>query len=213
MKKKLQKVLAKVLGLDQRTPIVDDYKYYFDGKSYAGGSLSDSNILIVSNVKDTRCIENELEKEGVTVSKIELEKDTLDLNIINGAQAQLIGPYTHIFNMLQIGNETDIFSDSDPLRNMYQWLQIEADYLVELGQTATVCVALVSDSDTCSIVANSIEGMIKGLSETLGRHSILINGIYADESVPMECIVKWMSFLSSKYGHILTGNFLQLSLG
>lgn len=213
MKKKLQKVLTKMLDLDQREPIVDDYKYYFDGKSYAGGSLSDSNILIVSNIKDTKGIENRLKKEGAFVSEIKLEKDILNLNIINNAKAHLLGPYTHIFNVLQIGNDTDIFSDSDSLRNMYQWLQIEADYLVELGQIATVCVVLVLGSDTCSIVADSIEGMIKGLSETLGRHGIIINGLCADESVPLECVVKWMSFLGSKYGHILTGNFLHLSLG
>lgn len=187
-------------------PIVDENIYQSLEHSYSGGSLSESNLLIVTNIPIS-------EDLILTIQKNE--------NVINGelsredivsASKELIGPFTHIVNLYRKDESMSLLTASgeypktDDMYRVYQWLQEEVSYLVPLEQYATICTAFISDdSDYSFVLKKNMEMLALSLGDVLANHSIINNGIIASNKVKLVDILQTALFMSSKYGQILGG--------
>lgn len=208
MLSKIKRGFYKLAGINQRKPIIDDYIYSFNSVSYCGGSISDTNFLLVTNLLDTVETKKQILKEGVYLSELDWD-DSNTIETFKQAGNKLIGPFTHIANVFEITNSNEAVQ----IKYIYQMLQQEADYLIQFAenQISTVTVVLIETEEDKCVISESIEGLVGGLSEVLGRHGILINGLLIENNIEKQVLGKWLCFLSSKYAHILTGNFLHLT--
>lgn len=198
-------------------PVIDYNSYLPSEDSYAGYSLSESNMLIVTNLEIPQSLVNGIEKnEGLRVSMI-TPSGKLTINQIIDAGNHLIGPYTHIVNVYSKEKDVDLLDadDSYPVNDemyrVYQWLQEETTYLVPKNQYATICTVFIDDNSQYStVLCKNVELCIKGLGEVLGNHAIISNGIVATKGIPLDIIMNTVLFLCSKYGQIMTGEVLNL---
>lgn len=197
--------------------IVDKVTYPDILTSHAGGSLATSNLLIVTNGSiDDNLINDYLAIEQVNYHVL-LTKDLLNNTDLVKAGDSLIGPFTHVINFYYPEKETSSLNPdnnyTDSFYMLYQWQQKEVDYLVNLSQYSTIC--------TCYIYDNSINGYvgkrhaemcIKGLAAVLSNHGMICNGIVASRGVPFDTLLKSSIFMSSKYGQIMSGEVLDLTI-
>ncbi len=198
-------------------PIVDYNRYMPSEESYAGNSLSETNMLIVTNVEIPQSVVNGIEKkEGLCVS-IMTPDGNLTIDQIRKTGNQLIGPYTHIVNIYSKDKAMDLlglddtYPEDDEMYRVYQWLQEETSYLVPMNQYATICTVFIDDkTQHSSVLSKNIDMCIRGLGEVLGNHSIISNGMVATKEIPFDVIMNTALFLSSKYGQIMTGEVLNL---
>lgn len=198
-------------------PIIDYNRYMQSEESYAGYSLSETNLLIVSNLDVNQSLVNGIEKnESICVSVINPDAK-LTVGQIRNASNQLVGPFTHIINIyskdqsLDLLGTDDTYPVEDEMYRVYQWLQEEASYLVPLNQYATICTVYIDDkTQYSSVLAKNVDMCIRGLGEALGSHSIISNGIVATKEIPLGVIMNTALFLSSKYGQIMAGEVLKL---
>ena len=213
----IKRYLKLFIGLREiKETIFDKMVYKEREKSYSGGSLSDSNILIVSNKsfsEDTiiHLLRNENLKYSIKhVNSLMSRSDIID------ASNSLIGPFSHIVNILWCKNQKKLESDvnssiDDVMYRIYQWHQVEVDYLVKLNQYGTLCTVFIEkeglDSD---VIRKNVEMLVKGLAEPLANHGLICNGIIANQSISIEDLVCSALFLSSKYGQIMTGEVLHM---
>lgn len=196
--------------------IVDKVKYPSIAKSYAGGSLATSNILIVTNRPiDNKLIEEYFSIEQVNYSVILISDLLLNVDIIK-AEDGLIGPFTHIVNFFcQDNSRTSQNQDSqynnDSFYKIYQWQQIEVDYLVKINQYSTICTCYIyNDSILGYVEKRHAEMCIRGLASVLSNHGIVCNGMVANANIPFDILLKSSIFMSSKYGQIMSGEVLDL---
>lgn len=198
-------------------PIIDYARYMPSEESYAGYSLSESNMLIVTNVEIPQSLVNEIEKkEGVCVS-VMTPDGILSIDQIREAGNQLIGPYTHVVNIYSKNRDMDLlgtddtYPEDDEMYRVYQWLQEETSYLVPMNKYSTICTVFIDDkTQYSSVLSKNIDMCIRGLGEVLGNHSIISNGIVATKEIPFDVIMNTALFLSSKYGQIMAGEVLKL---
>lgn len=198
-------------------PVIDYNRYLPSEKSYAGNSLSESNMLILTNTEIPTLLANEIEKrENMCVSVLKPTDKLIVTEIIN-AGGQLVGPYTHIVNIYSKEKAVDLFDTEDSypvddeMYRIYQWLQEETTYLVPLNQYATICTVFIDDkTQYSSVLSKNIDMCVRGLGEVLGNHSIISNGVVATKDIPLEVIMNTALFLSSKYGQIMAGEVLKL---
>ena len=182
---------------------------------YAGGSLANDNILIVSNASlSDQVVETVFEREKVDYVILSTDKK-LDAYDINNASSNLVGPFSHIINVIydseQIAliNREGLYNDKDASYLLYQWHQQEVDYLVNLNQYASICTIFISEDTTDSLVKKkNAEMLIKGIAEVLSNHGIICNGIIANNSHNLIELLESSVFLSSRYGQIMTGEVL-----
>jgi len=185
--------------------------------SHSGGTLALSNVLIVSNENLPKDILDEwVRKEEADVSTLNL-LDSLDREKILDAGNSLIGPFTHIINILYAEDnngylkEDGKYNIDEQMYKIYQWHQEEVDYLVCNGLDATICTVFIDDmTDGHFSIGNNVAMMIRGLAEALANHRIICNGIVADREVSLRLLLDSTAFLSSKYGQIMTGEILRM---
>lgn len=196
--------------------IFDKVVYKERENSFSGGSLSDSNILIVSNksISEDTAIQL-LRNENVGFNVIHLNNLMSSSNITD-ASAELIGPFTHIVNVIWYEKTSNIESDkcgfnNDAMFRIYQWHQEEVDYLVKQSLYGTLCTVFIGNEDIdCAVIKKNVELLIKGLAESLANHGLICNGIVANQSIPIKDLLCSALFLSSKYGQIMTGEVLHM---
>ncbi len=210
---KIKKLIGKKVYIE---PIVDYNRYTDSEKSFAGGSLADSNVLIVTNTEPSADIKEQFSiNEKATIAIITTD-GLLNQDTIHKAGKNLIGPFTHIINIYK-KDTSDLltvdckYPESDEMYRVYQWLQEEVSYLVSLNQYASICTAYIGDGTQYSdVLSKNMDMCIRGLGEVMGNHIIINNGIVASSSVPMQEIINSAIYLSSKYGQIMTGEVLHL---
>ena len=211
-------ILKRLFGCRvEKDVIVDPVIYESNHNSFCGGSLADSNLLVVTNGNvDDQEIDSLIQKEEATYSLLSLSSLMERQHLIDSS-SELIGPFTHIINIIfeeksdNVLIEETLYDEKDPMYEIFQWHQQEVDYLVELNQYSTICTIYIGgdDTDVC-VKKKNVEMLIRGLSEVLANHGMICNGIIADKKVPINDIINTALFLSSKYGQIMSGEVLQM---
>lgn len=185
---------------------------------YAGGSLSDDNVLIITNTELPAEVVKDVFSKEKTYYSVKSVKHLLHVEDIIDAGKDFIGPFTHIINyfsdndeMSLISSKDELYNDKDGLYQFYQWLQEEVDYLVKLNQYATICSVFISGSSIEeSVKKKNAEMCIKGLAEVLANHGMVCNGIIASKGDNLKELFNTTVFLSSRYGQIMTGEVLKI---
>lgn len=200
-------------------PIIDPIQYAPIEESYSGGSLSESNVLVVTNDQTLviESIKKRFSKERASTGILFASTDNLKLNDIVQAGNELIGPFSHIINVLRFNEQENLiksngtFNNEDMMRLAYQWCQTEVDYLVKTSYYATLCMVFIhSDSTDSVVIGSGISHLISGLAKVLSPHGIICNGVTVMPSVPQDAWLATTVFLSSKYGQIMTGEVLNM---
>lgn len=192
-------------------PIIDTCNYKDNGQSYCGNSLSESNVLFITNERNqTNDIEEFILREECEVKKIRLDKDQRVKvgDIIETGMDDCIGPFQHIIMLYRISSK-----DIDVCEAIYEDLKNIAEYMISTNVNGSICVALISEKELSlqmRATIKGIESLIKGLGCVLPKHRIIINGIVAESIIPMNSIMKVIIFLSGKYGQVLTGEIIQM---
>ena len=206
----LKKIMNKIVGTDQRKVILDAYLYNNTTSGYTGGSLENSNCLIVANYNDNDVFADYFLCEKAIVKCLKVEEE-FSVCSIEESSDELLGTYEHVVNCFKV----DASDSVEQLKSIYHTLQIEADYLVNLreGLVSTLTLVVFVETNHKNEVIEAVENLLKGLSEVLGRHGIITNGIIVSSDVDIMTAAKWASLLSSKYGHILAGEVVHLANG
>lgn len=203
---KIKNICKKMFGKEEViNPIVDPYKYNGKLNSFSGGSLEEKNILIVVSRQDIYELVNEWASDlGVNMVVETRENIVKSKNNIVSSSATLIGPFTNIINIIY---DLDV-KDNNHVYDVYNLLQIESNYLIEVSNKGSISTAFISDkNENCK----AVESLIKGLSLALGEHGVIENGLIANKTVQPHDILNLLSYLNSKYGYILAGEVLILS--
>lgn len=175
---------------------------------YTEGNLSGVNCLVVGSGNVVYCLERTLKYEQANVEHLELEMIT-DIDSIKRSALEIVGPYDCILNVFKVENRDCI----NQIQACYQVLQVEVDYLVTLREgytTSIVCTFIDKTNSSKSVVKEALKNFIVGLSEQIGRHNIVINELFADETVDSEIVAKWNCIMASKFGHVLAGEVIEL---
>lgn len=203
----IKKVFGKAIYLE---PIADQNIYVDNMESYSGNSLEEKNILIVmigsGLQKNMEEVERQFRIERANVKTYVMEDVEVSVQTINALSGEMIGPFDHIINLI----DTEHFDTTEGVYVIYNLLQAESDYLIELPGKGTLCTAVITDN---AIIRRTVRTLVHGLGNALGAHSIIENGLSASRSVPVIAVVRTAVYLSGKYGHILAGEFLALSEG
>ena len=209
--------LKRIIGHREiKETIIDKMVYKEREKSFSGGSLSDSNILIVTNRSISEDAAIRLLRNENAGFNILYLNNLMSCSDITDAATDLIGPFTHIVNVVWYEKTTNIESEiggsnDDAMFRIYQWHQEEVDYLVKLNQYGTLCTVFIGNEEIDSdVIKKNVELLVKGLAESLANHGLICNGIVANQSVPIEELLCSALFLSSKYGQIMTGEVLHM---
>ena len=199
---KITKIIKKMVGKEEIiNPIVDPYNYTGNLNSYSGGSLEERNILIVVSCQDAYDSAKEWTSDLEANIVVEKQENIID---IAGSSATLIGPFTNIINIIYDADS----QDNNSVYEVYNLLQIESNYLIEVANKGSISTAFISDkNENCK----AIESLIKGLSLAIGEHGVIENGLIANKSVQLHDIFNSLSYINSKYGYILAGEVLILS--
>lgn len=219
MKDKIIKLIKKLIGhriLVQ--PIIDNRIYDNVTDSYSGNSLQSSNVLIISNTTEyVNEISERYKKEGCEVVIIGKEDGNLSLDSIEKARENILGHFDRIVNIIepcegsQLMTANDEYNDDDLERMVYQWMQVEVDYLDKnLTRSFLHVVLIEKDMEYIEVLSHSIVNMVRGLAKMLLPHGIICNGVSACMSVPRNAVAKTLMFISSKYGEVIAGEVIQL---
>ncbi len=185
---------------------------------YAGGSLANDNLIIISNAElPINIVMDIFTKEKVYFSTLE-SKELLRIDDIKDAGKNLVGPFTHIINVIYDNDDMSLISkngqynEKDSIYQLYKWHQTEVDYLVELQKYSTICSIFITGSsvDNC-VKRKNVEMCVRGLAEALSNHGVICNGIIANKTDDVKELLQSAIFLSSRYGQIMTGEVLMLN--
>lgn len=199
-------------------PIADTNIYELNENSYSGNSLQDSNVLIIGNDDELiKTAENKFKDEGCYVAIINNGFDDLQSYSIDCAEETMIGHFDHIVNIIKPNDDHGLFklngmyNNRDVERVIYQWLQIEVDYLDKNQDKSTLHVVFIKHQiEYIDVLSFSIVNMLRGLARRLLLHGIVANGIIADENIPQEIVMQSLMFVAGKYGEVIAGEFLEL---
>ena len=108
---------------------------------------------------------------------------------------------SHVINIIACDN------DSKLIGLVYQLLQAETDFFVNVDRQTSICTVVITDNNLNIDVVTSL---IKGLAGALGNHRIICNGIVTNSMDNLDDAIKTMMFLSSKYGNIMTGEVIKV---
>lgn len=203
-----KKLIYKIAGIDQRKVVLDSYTYKEIKEGYTGGSLANSNCLIVSTSEVEAIFKSILLKEQTILSEMIVDKN-FSVKLIEDSAEDLLGSYEHIINYFKIDNSDATLQ----LKNIYHTIQVETDYLFSTRRNliSTLTTLISPKVKKNHEVIEATKSLLKGLSVVLGRHGIIINGIITEPDIDLNVIAKWTSIMSSKYAHILSGEIIHLS--
>ena len=68
----------------------------------------------------------------------------------------------------------------------------------------------IRDRDDTIAKGNTVS-MIRGLGTSLGKHGVIVNGVQACKTVPINVITKTTVYLNGKYGYILAGESINMN--
>lgn len=219
MKQRIIKVIKKLVGHRNIVrPVVDINVYDANENSFSGNSLQDSNVLIVGCDKTLmRSAECYYKNEGCYVAKLWQSYRELTAEDINEARGDLLGHFDHIVNIIIPDADHDLlhadctYNHRDLERVVYQWLQVESDYLTKNMQCSSLHVVLVKHPmEYLDVVSHSIVSMLRGLAKRLLAHGIVANGVVADEAIPVDAVMQSLMFVTGKYGEVIAGEFIDL---
>lgn len=190
----MKNLISKILGkANIISPIIDSQKYEQNLSSYAGNSLSNSNLLIITNLdeKSPEIEETEyvLKKENCNIKTLYINKGKIDQNKIISIGNNLLGPFNHIINIF------DFYSRKEyrySLKEMYIQLQIETDYMINCVKYGTICTVVLNKKELTIEEESELNGaksLIKGLGSVLPNHSIINNGIIVVGNVPIKRVI------------------------
>lgn len=219
MKQKIIKIIKRCIG--HRTliqPIVDTNVYDANENSFSGNSLQDSNVLIVGCDEIlVQVAEHYYKNEGCYVSILNQSYRELTLGDIDRAGNVLLGHFDHIVNIITPSVGHDLFHAShtynrrDLERVIYEWLQVESDYLATNLKRSSLHVVLINrPMEYLDVVSHSIVSMLLGLAKRLLVHGIVANGVVADEDIPVDAVMQSLMFVTGKYGEVIAGEFIDL---
>ena len=215
---KLLNLIKRILGHAEYTEaIADKYGNTNIPGGYAGGSLAAQNILLISNTElPSEVVKSVIAKEEAYYSVVTLDEQMTD-KVITNAGRDLIGPFTHVINVFFDKEERPLlngnkYNEKDSVYQLYQWQQVEVDYLVKLNQYATICTIFIGESSIeGNVKKHNVEMCIRGLAEVLSNHGMICNGIIANKDIDFKDLLTTSVFLSSRYGQIMTGEVLKLN--
>lgn len=211
-------IIKKLIGRAEYIEVIADKTANADiPDGYAGGSLANDNILIITNANLQAEVVKEVFSKEMAYYSVISPKGALGVEEITDAGKDLIGPFTHVVNVYYDGEDGSLinkegeYNDNDSMFQFYQWHQEEVDYLVKLNQYATICSVFISGSSIdAHVKKQNAEMCIRGLAEALSNHGIICNGIISNEIESLKDLLETSVFLSSRYGQIMTGEVLKL---
>ena len=213
----LKKVMRRFWGRIQYiTPIVDKTQYPSILGS-AGGSLYESNVLVVTNIPQLDAIRKLFEKEQCNLFAILLDS-VLTKEKISASMEKMVGKCDHVINLFHLDDSLQLlvgekYNDNDLVSLVYQSLKVEVDALVD-SQYATITTAVLGNATTESkIITATIKACVEGLGKPLGNHGLICNGVDVNGEGKLDEMVKMSIYLSSKYGQILAGQMIELGNG
>lgn len=212
----LRKMRRLIGTAEHVTAIADGIIYRENENSYAGGALTDSNILVVSNMWESS---NTIQLLN-TALNIEKCKEIRKCFVSNSNNTDcLVGAieenkergFNHIINWIEIVSDDCIAAYKCDMQLLYYIMQIECNYFVSNSSNGTICTILI-DSGQADIMSEAeiggMKSLIKGLGYRMPKHKVIINGAIVYKDVPLKEVVPVAIYLSSKYGQILTGEVL-----
>lgn len=214
----IKKIFKRIIGKRiEVNPIINQIQYESNKNSFTGNSLQSDNVLIIGNVAPI--IKEAIQAynhESCYTTYINKELTELSFSEIEEAGKEEIGFFDHIINILTVDNNSDLFiNDSYNTKDIeyiiYEWLQVEVDYLVKNCKASSLHLVFMLDfSNNIEIMTYSIRQMINGLGKLLLNHNIILNGIIADKNIPEGSIIQSLLFCTSKYGQVLAGETINL---
>ncbi|MCH5342821.1 MAG: hypothetical protein J1E64_02190 [Acetatifactor sp.] len=218
----IKEKIKEMIGRPQYiTPICDQTLYGTNANSFAGNSLHNSNVLVVTNLlpqaEKISKIDIRLKCENCESEILFLQEEDITVEQIHDSGQAFTGEFDHIINLVYIGDENnhDYFLLTDPMKSVYRLLQQECDYLIGRIQYATICTAILKGPTDNISRASSLAGMeslIKGLGGVMAKKGPIVNGLSANESISFEDVLAAAVYLSSKYGQILAGEVLRMNI-
>lgn len=218
MIKKIIKTIKKNIGTRiEINPIINPIQYKDNKSSFTGNSLQSDNVLIIGNVDSIiKTAIQAYNNENCYTTYINKKLTELSFSEIEEARKDQIGYFDHIINIITIDNNSDLFindcyNTEDIEYIIYEWLQVEVDYLIKSCKISTVHLVFISTSTkNIEIITYSLRQMINGLGKLLLNHNIILNSIIADNNIPEDSIIQSLLFCSSKYGQVLAGETINL---
>ncbi len=202
----LKKIIRKFTG-DIKKPIIDTSISRELDNGYTSANLVNTNCLVVGS--NVNVLMEVLKHEMAKAISIET-KDIIGAESIKNSAIDLVGPYSRIFNVFYIRENDSV----EQLQAIYSVLQAEVDYFVNYreGYTTSIVCAFIDCTDgNKNTVSEAVKNFVTGLGEQIGRHNIVINGLLATKDLDSGVVAKWCCILASKYGHVLTGDVVQLT--
>lgn len=196
--------------------IYDKNLYEENKQSYAGGSLEDSNVLIVSNDEAI------LPKMNAFLKREKCYFQSCNMKEMHSAESfsscnNLIGPFDHVINIVKMDKCDALltmqkcYNHNDILNSLYKLLQAETGYLVQNNRYATLTTAFQSDgSIEGDIISEAVVHLLNGLSKPLSNHRLVENGLIATVKITEDTIIRSTLFLASKYGQVMAGEAMKL---
>lgn len=213
----LKKVMRRFWGRIQYiTPIVDKTQYPSILGS-AGGSLYESNVLIVTNITHLDIIKELFEKERCHLFIIQ-QDSVLTKEQFLATMERMVGKCDHVINLFQFNAALqllvdEVYNPHDLVSLVYQSLKVETDILIDIP-SATLTTAILGKATIESrIITAILKACVEGLGKPLGNHGLISNGVYVNNEDKLDELVKMTIYLSSKYGQILSGQMIELNNG
>lgn len=211
-------ILKKLVGRAEYVEVIADKTANADiPNGFAGGSLANDNILIVSNANMPEEVVKDVFSKELACYSVIFPQGALSVEGIMDAGKDLIGPFTHIINVFFDKEDGSLISKdgeynrNDSMYQFYQWHQEEVDYLVKLNQYATICTVFIGESSIeGNVKKHNVEMCIRGLAEVLCNHGIICNALIASGADKLKELLETSVFLSSRYGQIMTGEVLKM---
>lgn len=185
----------------QYNPIVDSVQFSENMNSFCGGSLYDACVLVVLHDMENSSM--------LRLVKMKLDNEYVNSNIIDASNASewldCNKDYDHIINVFCQGIQLDMIED------FYFLLQKEVLVLSQNEGIKSVCSILKNKHESEDIVGAEVaKSMIQGLGKLSTKYNIIENGILYSDGVPIEKVIEMAVFMSSKYGHVMSGEVIEM---
>lgn len=161
----LKKVIKHLLGKPQYVTPIFDKTQYPSILGSAGGSLYESNVLVITNNTQLATIQGLLEKERCNLFIIQLDS-VLTQEKLSASMERMIGKCDHVINLFHLDDSLQLlvgekYNDNDLVSLVYQSLKVEADALVD-SQYATITTAVLGNETIESkIITATIKACVK----------------------------------------------------
>lgn len=212
MKKILKRLLGKKEYIDsiyEKTPMIKDLN------SYCGGDLEFKNVVLVGDTVDKYKTEinSWIKTENLqlqTINKVTDDLKTAEIYAINKELTGKIKAFVNIVGIESLLSDGVVEVNNKIVRNIYQWIQTETDYLIDNEIEANICVVVTGINKDCDVAKGIIKHMIAGLADSLGTHNLILNGVFSYKKNMVINELNTISFLISKYGQMMSGEVFEI---